>query len=83
MDTQKPDWNRAETAPKVRAILVYGKPTDIEGCEFIVPGVHTAYWDEIDRRFCIKGATWLGPFIDPLCWQEEPSAPQFVALTQA
>lgn len=68
-------WQPAATAPKDRYFLAFGKPEDMEGVTFKHPGVHAAYWDEIDGRFCIKGATWLGPFIDPLAWMEEPKAP--------
>jgi len=70
------EWNPIETAPKDGTnILVYGKPTDIEGCEFRTAGVHAAYWDAIDRSFCLKGATWLGPFIAPSHWQHLPEPP--------
>jgi len=75
------DWRPIETAPKDRGILVYGKPEDIEGVRFLSNGVHAAYWDDIDSRFCLKGATWMGPFIDPICWQEEPYAPELVLPT--
>lgn len=61
--------------PKDRPFLAYGKPTDIEGCRWLSPGVHLAYWDHIDSAYCIKGATWMGPFIEPLAWQEEPAPP--------
>lgn len=73
------EWKDMGSAPKDRNILVYGKPTDVEGVRFTLPGVHTAYWDELDSSYCIKGASWLGPFIKPLCWMEEPSAPALVA----
>lgn len=68
-------WLPIETAPKDRPILVFGQPTDIENCRFLKPAVYAAYWDEIDRSFCIKGATWLGPFIDPTHWMLEPQPP--------
>lgn len=69
------EWKPITTAPKDVSILVWGKPSDIEGCTFTAPGVHTAYWDEIDSSFCIKGATWLGPFIKPTHWQPLPEPP--------
>lgn len=77
------DWRPMKTAPKDRGILVYGKPEDIEGIHFTAAGVHAVYWDDIDGRFCLKGATWLGPFITPLCWQDEPKPPQMVIAALA
>jgi hypothetical protein len=74
------DWQDISSAPKDRAILVYGKPTDTDEVHFTAPGVHAAYWDPIDSSFCLKGATWLGPFIKPLCWMEEPAAPEMVPV---
>lgn len=70
-------WHKVSdiAPPKDRYILVYGQPTDIEGCRFTGPGVNTAYWDAIDSSFCIKGATWQGPFITPTHWAEEPPKP--------
>lgn len=75
-------WQPPETAPKDRPILIYGKPEDIDGVRFLGNAIYAAHWDEIDSRFCLKGGTWLGPFIDPICWQDEPPAP-LLALSQA
>lgn len=69
------DWRPIETAPHDKNILVFGKPTDIEGLCFNEPGIFTAYWDDIDRSFCLSGATWLGPFISPSHWMPLPTAP--------
>lgn len=68
-------WQTMETVPRDRYILAWGKPTDIDGVRWEQPGVHTVYWDGIDGAFCLKGATWLGPFIEPKFWMEEPEAP--------
>lgn len=59
--------------PKDRYFLAYGKPTDV--CDIVsgLPlGWHTAYWDSIDEAFCVSGASWMGPFIEVLEWQELP-----------
>jgi hypothetical protein len=82
MEMEMTNWNTTEP-PHDRPILVYGKPTDVEadggaGVKWLHPGVHTAYWDEIDGAFCIKGASWLGPFIKPMCWMDEPAPPTLV-----
>lgn len=70
------EWQPIETAPKDgTGILVYGLPSDIEGVRFTSPGVHAAYWDSIDSAFCLKGASWLGPFIKPTHWQPLPEPP--------
>ena len=70
------DWQPIDTAPKDgRSILVYGLPKDIEGVRFTAPGVHAAYWDSIDSSYCLKGASWLGPFIEPTHWMELPAPP--------
>lgn len=74
------EWQSMESAPKDRCILVWGQPTDMPNTRFLKPGVHAAYWDPIDQSFCLKGADWTGPFIEPVCWQEEPAPPQ-LALT--
>ena len=70
------EWKAIETAPRDgTSVLVFGRPTDIEGCEFTAPGVHAAYWDSIDSCFCLKGSTWLGPFIEPSHWMPLPAHP--------
>lgn len=59
-----------ENAPRDgQTILVFGQPTDMPGLRFLRPGVHTAYWDMLDERFCVSGATWAGPFIAPTHWK--------------
>jgi hypothetical protein len=70
------EW-RFDAPPKDRPFLTYGKPSDIEGVRWFVDGVHLAYWDDMDSEFCIKGATWMGPFIEPKAWMEEPDIPVF------
>jgi hypothetical protein len=68
-------WKPIKGAPKGTPILVYGKPTDVEGLKFQSSGVFTAYWDSVDGSFCLSGATWEGPFIKPTHWMPLPTAP--------
>lgn len=68
--------NLITSAPKDGStILAYGKPTDIDGLRFDREGWHTAYWDSIDGSFCLTGATWQGPFINPSHWAPVPPPP--------
>lgn len=74
------DWKEGYTAPRDRTILVYGVPdgqygdTGQNDCAFS-EGVYLARWDSLDELFCLKGGGWLGPFIEPLYWAEEPEPP--------
>lgn len=69
-------WRPIETAPKRGMILVYGQPKDTEDLRFTGPGIHAAYWDEIDQAYCLDGGTWLGPFIAPTHWMPLPEPPK-------
>lgn len=69
-------WQLIATAPKDGStVLVYGKPSDIDGLRFERPGCHSAYWDSIDESFCLTGSTWVGPFIEPSHWMAMPAPP--------
>ncbi len=77
------EWQPIETAPKDgTTILVFGKPTAIDGLSFKSAGLHTAYWDSIDGAFCLTGATCAGPFIYPSHWMllPPPPAPKGVVI---
>jgi len=71
-----------ENAPRDRAILVYGQPTDLvlHGetlVQFNGPVVCAAAWDSIDEAFVPVGGSWLGPLINAAThWQPLPSLPE-------
>jgi hypothetical protein len=69
-------WQPIETAPKNRAILLYGimEPGE-SGLEYKVPHVFSGYWDPLDEAWCSHGSTWLGPFYTTTHWQELPGGP--------
>lgn len=73
------EWYDAEKfpPPKDRNILIWGKASDIDGLSFTTPGMFLAYFDSIDGCFCANTATWLGPFIEPIYWAEEPEKPKW------
>lgn len=75
----KPDangWYDISSAPRDGTrIAVFGKPEDAADLKFTAPGVHAAYWDSIDEAFCLDGASWFGPFIEPSKWQPLPPPP--------
>lgn len=69
-------WQPIETAPEDgTTILVYGLPESKETVTYKKPAVYTAAWDEIDRRFCLSGGDWTGPFVEPTHWMPRPDAP--------
>jgi hypothetical protein len=70
------EWRQIDSAPHDCTILVFGKPSDVEGVRFIKEAIFTAYWDDIDSSFCLSGASWLGPFIRPTHWMPVPPSPQ-------
>jgi len=75
------DWKRTEP-PKDRNVLVYGQPEGEYGSSgqnsyMFTRDVYLARWDDVDEAFCLKGGGWLGPFIEPIAWAEEPEAPNF------
>lgn len=76
-DTLPTGWNSdmGEAPRDGTTILVFGRPGDIDGVEFGAPGIHSAYWDSIDGAFCLTGATWIGPFIEPTHWMLPPPPP--------
>jgi len=74
-------WCKGESAPKDRAIVVYGTPEGEYGSSrqntaFWPLGIYLAQYDDCDDAFCLKGGGWLGPFIKPIAWAEEPESPK-------
>ena len=71
------EWQPIETAPKDgTSILVFGKPSEVKGAIiFRKLGAFTAYFDACDDAFCLSGATWMGPFINPTHWMPLPTPP--------
>lgn len=72
-------WSPANTAPKDRPVLLYGKLTQAtperpQGAIRVV-----GYWDEIDGAWALTSTTWAGPFFKPTHWAELPAVPDGAA----
>lgn len=73
------DWRsiKDDPPPKDREFLAWGKHSGVQNALSPAwrPSWHVVYWDAIDGAFCVSGATWLGPFIEPTHWQPLPAPP--------